>query len=207
MKLFKTLIAAAAVLSLSSCDFGPALIYQAQMPEFKPIDGKARLVLIRPKPGFSISLGGSTNPNDIITSVYLDAKYVSETYFSTVVSFPVEPGEHYIFARSKGFGMAKPMGKVKFNFQAGKVYYLNLKVAVAPTPVGEVQSCLLDPIAIDEATKLLTEKKDLRYGEFDTSKKRDDLDQKEFASLERDYSKWVNDKPNDAKKESEYPGY
>lgn len=205
MKLLKALLAGTIALSMTSC-FGPNLIYKKEMPKFTPIEGKARIVIIRPVPSFSITMGGTSDPNYLIAAVFADVKYMSETYKSTVISFPVEPGERYIFSKIPGFGM-HPTGKVKFNCQAGKVYYLEEKVQVSKTPVGEVQACLLDPISIDEANKLLAEKKDLQYAEFDATKPGKDIDEKEFKSLQEDYAKWAAKKPEDAKKESDYPGY
>ncbi len=205
MKVLKVLLAGSLVLALASC-FGPNLIYQKEMPKFAPIDGKARIVILRPIPSFAFSMGGTSDPNYLVASAYLDKKYVSETYKSTVVSFPVEPGEHYFLAQVQGFGM-HPMSTMKFNFQAGKVYYIQERVQVTRTPIGEVQACITEPISIDDANKLLTEKKDLQYGEFNTAKPGKDLEDKDFNKQVEDYAKFVKEKPQDAKKESDYPGY
>jgi hypothetical protein len=205
MKLFKVLLAGSLALSMMSC-FGPNLIYTKEMPKFGPIEGKARVVIIRPVPTFSFSMGGTTDPNYLVAAVFLEKKYTSETYKSTVVSFPVDPGEHYILAKIPGFGM-HPMSTMKFNFQSGKVYYIQESVKVSKTPIGEVQACITEPISIDEANKLLTEKKDLKYGEFDKTKPGKDLEDKDYNKQLEDYAKWVKDKPEDAKKESDYPGY
>jgi hypothetical protein len=205
MKFLKILIAGAVALGMTSC-FGPNLIYQKEMPKFTPIEGKARVVVIRPVPSFAFSMSGASDPNYLVAAVYVEKKYTTETYKSTVVSFPVDPGEHYILSKVPGFGM-HPMSTMKFNFQAGKVYYIQQKVHVSKTPVGEVQACITEPISIDEATKLLTEKKDLQYGEFNTAKPGKDLEDKDYNKQLEDYAKWVKDKPEDAKKESEYPGY
>jgi hypothetical protein len=188
---------------LFSCAVGPGFKYQPRMPEFKPVNGMARVVMIR---AGSKPTGAVSDGNDPAAEVYVDTRYTSETYPNTVVSFHVDPGEHFVFSRTKGDGV-RPLGSVKFNFRAGKIYYLEQKVADVPFRDGSVRGIVLVAVSAEKAHALLSENKELRYGEFRPGTQPDDLDQREFATQEREYSKREAERPDEAKKEAEYPGY
>jgi hypothetical protein len=202
MKLHNAFIAGAVFLGISSCG-GPAFRHVAAIPEFKPEDGKALVVLIRPAAEGAHAQSGSINT---AAEVYGDTKYVSETEANTVVSFSIDTSEHFIFSRTKGEGV-RPMGRVKFRFMAGKTYYIEQEIARDPTAQGPVRIVVLVPKTGEEAKKLLAGKKDLRYGVFNPRKWPGDLDEREFATQQREYSRWAYENPGGAKKEAEYPGY
>jgi len=174
------------VLFLTGCE--PYLLYEDAWPEFKAVPDKALCVVIRPT-GFA---GGAYSP------LWLDSKLVSGTTGNTVTSFTVEPGEHLVITK------ISIKTKVKFNFQAGKVYYL--MQAVFPVPmIGTSTS--LTPVPCEEATaKLEQEQKSLKYSRSNPNKEQEDLSAEEVKEELEDWDKWSKENPEKAKVEIEYSG-
>jgi hypothetical protein len=191
------LAAITAVVMLSGCG-EPTLLYNKQLPDFKAPAGKALCVVMRP-----MALTG----NDEV-KIYCDAKYVGATTGNTVLSFAVEPGEHIII----GDGTNK--SKVKFNFQAGKVYYIWHQVVTITQSMGYVTirivTSTFKPMNGSDANgKLESEKGKISWVQPNPASPQEDLKAGDLADVNKDYDKWAKDSKNaeDLKVEAEYPGY
>lgn len=191
------LAAVTAVVMFSGCG-EPTLIYNQQIPDFKAPDGKALCVVMRP-----MAITG----NDEV-KIYSDTTYVGATTGNTVLSFAVEPGEHIII----GDGTNK--SKVKFNFQAGKVYYINHTVVTLRPSMGYVTITIITstfkPLTGPEAvSKLESEKGKISWVQPNPANMQENLKAKDLEDVKKDYDKWAGDPKNaeDFKIESEYPGY
>lgn len=158
-----------------------------EIPAFKAPATKALCVVVRPVRGFGDA------------SIYLDGKLVSGTRGNSVTSFEVTPGSHLVLAR------IERMGKVKFNFKAGKVYYL-LQAAYFIPYAGVLNT--LSPLSGEAAASTFErEKGKLTYTSRDPAKPVEDLSAGEFEDEQKDYSKWAKENPEKARNEAEYPGY
>jgi hypothetical protein len=188
--------AAMIALSLVGCE--PVLIYNKQVPEFKAPADKALCVVIRP-----MALTGSK-----FVPIYCDTQYVGGTEGNTVLSFPVTPGEHFII----GDGTNK--SKVKYNFQAGKVYFINHTVVVITTSAGPVTITIttstFKPKSGSEAMeKLESEKGKITWVQPNPANPQENLKAGDFADAKKDWEKWAAESKNaaDLQIEKDYPGY
>ena len=172
----------------------PKLIYNKTLPELKPIPDKGLCVVVRP-----MAFMGN-----VFVPIYCDQKYVGGTEGNTMLTFPVDPGEHLII------GDATNKSKVKFNFVAGKIYFIQHTV-VTISSVVTINTSTFAPMDGASATqKIESEKGKISWVQQNPEDKDEkDMDAKDFADVKNDYDKWASDPKNaaDAKKESEYPGY
>ena len=190
MKLLKVFLVA-----ITSCTFfigcEPFLLYEDQVPEFSAPPDKALCVVYR---------ASGLIPD--LAYLWCDKKLVSGTTGNTITSFEVDPGEHYIFSK------ANIMNKVRFNFEAGKVYYI--AVAAFPVPIGitTLINTVLSPRTCEEATeKLESEKGKLKYTRINPNAEGgEDLSEDDFQEEIEDYKKWMEKEPEKAKLEAEYEG-
>lgn len=190
MKLFKVLfIAVTSSILFIGCE--PFLLYEDQIPEFNAPPDKALCVMYR-----ASGIIGD------LAYVWCDKKLVSGTTGNTITSFEVDPGEHYIFSK------VNIMNKVRFNFQAGKVYYI--AVAAFPVPIGIttlVNTTLTPRTCAEAAEKLEFEKGKLKYTRINPNAEGgEDLSDKDFQDEIEDYKKWMEKEPEKAKIEAEYEG-
>lgn len=181
-----------AAMLFSGCE--SMLIYNKELPQFKAPADKALCVIIRP-----MALMGSNT-----VTMYCDTAYQGATEGNTVLSFPVDPGEHYII------GDATNKSKVKYNFQAGKVYYiLHTVVTISASYVTIVTSTFKPMSGPDAVAKLDSEKGKITWVQPNPKSPQKNLSAGDFEDVKKDYKKWVADSKNaeDVKVEAEYPGY
>jgi hypothetical protein len=172
------------------------LIYNKTLPEIKPLPDKALCVIVRPT-----AFMGS-----VFIPVYCDQKYVGGTEGNTMLTFPVDAGEHFII------GDATNKSKSKFNFVAGKIYFiLHTVVTIQPTSYITINTSTFVPMDGESATKKIeSERGKINWVQKNPEDKdSQDMKVKEFEDVKKDYEKWASDAKNaaDVKKESEYPGY
>jgi hypothetical protein len=171
------------------------LIYNKTLPELKPIADKALCVVVRPT-GFM---------GNVFVPIYCDTKYEGGTEGNTMLTFPVDPGEHMII------GDATNKSKVKYNFVAGKIYFIMHTVVTVSAPYVTINTSTFAPMDGESATKKIeSEKGKITWVQKNPEDKdTKDMDAKDFADVKKDYDKWAGDSKNaaDAKKEAEYPGY
>jgi hypothetical protein len=183
----------------------PFLLYESTLPEFKPPADKALCVIIRPSQTGTAVLGrlfvGGSFDANALAKVYLDGKLIAGLTGNSVTSFDVEAGEHLVLSK------VKTMSKVKYNFQAGKVYYITQ--ALIPIPfVGTGQ--VMKPMTPDEyKAKLADNNGPLQYTRLNPTVPVENMDPKDVADEQKDYQKWAANSKNaaDAKIEADYPGY
>ncbi len=173
-------------LLLSSCT--SPLLYEDALPEFKAPSDKALCVVIR-----QVRMFGNYTP------IWVDQKLVSGTIGGTVTSFNVDPGEHLVITK------VTVKTKLKYNFQAGKVYYI-LQTAWTVPMVGVMTG--FTPLPADEAVALLEkEKGSVKYSRANPEYDGDDLSEDDVKEELEDYAEWAEKNPDKAKVEAEYPGY
>lgn len=187
-------VAVASLIFVLGCGT-PTLIYNKTLPEIKAPADKALCVLVRP-----MAFMGAT-----FIPVYCDQKYEGGTEGNTMLTFPVDPGEHYIIAD------ATNKSKVKYNFQAGKVYFIWHTVVSLSSGIIKINTSTFAPMDGESATKKIEDEKGkitwVQKNPEDKDSK--DLSANDFEDVKKDYQKWAADGKNaaDAKKEAEYPGY
>ena len=171
------------------------LIYNKELPEIKPPADKALCVIVRP----TAFMGATFVP------VYCDQKYVGGTEGNTMLTFPVDPGEHYII------GDATNKSKIKYNFVAGKVYFIFHTVVTVSAGYVTINTSTFAPMDGKSATeKIESEKGKITWVQKNPEDKdTKDMSTGDFEDVKKDYTKWASESKNaeDAKKESEYPGY
>ncbi|HUI91105.1 MAG TPA: hypothetical protein VLX68_02555 [Chitinivibrionales bacterium] len=193
----KKLVALTVALTLLAMMAGcvSKLIYSKTLPEIKAPADKALCVIIRPT-----AFMGST-----YVPVYCDTKYVGGTEGNTLLTFPVDPGEHYII------GDATNKSKAKFNFQAGKVYFIfHTVVTVTAGYVTINTSTFASSDGPSAMKKIEDEKGKITWVQKNPEDKDSkDMSTKDFDEVKKDYAKWAAESKNaeEAKTEAEYPGY
>jgi hypothetical protein len=194
MKRFLALtVAVASLVFITGCGT-PKLIYNKTLPEIKAPSDKALCVVIRPMAMFGA----------VYIPIFCDQKYVGGTEGNTMLTFPVDPGEHYVIAD------ATNKSKVKYNFQAGKVYFI-WHTVVSISGFVTINTSTFAPMDGESATKKIEDEKGkitwVQANPEDKDEK--DLSASDFEDIKKDYTKWAGESKNaaDAKKEAEYPGY
>jgi len=186
-------IALASMLVFVGCI--PKLIYNKTVPELKPLTDKALCVIIRP-----MAFAGS-----VFIPIYCDQKYVGGTEGNTLLTFSVDPGEHYIIAD------ATNKSKAKFNFVAGKVYFIQHTVVTFSTSFVTINTSTFIPQDGESAMKKIeSEKGKITWVQKNPDDKNaENMKDNDFAEVKKDYEKWAADSKNAdvAKKEADYPGY
>jgi hypothetical protein len=174
----------------------PKLIYNSALPEIKPISDKALCIILRLAPGY-----GSSK----FIPVYCDQKYVGGTERETMLTIPVDSGQHYIIAD------AINKSKVRYNFRPGKIYFIKHSVMTIYGPYVSITTSTFSPMDDKEAMKIIEEEKaNLRWVQINTENKdSEDLKTDDFNEVKKDYEEWFADPKNaeDVSKEANYPGY
>jgi hypothetical protein len=180
------LVALSCALLFVACE--PFLIYENQLPEFKAPADKALCVIIRPSGFFNNT-----------SMIYVDRKIVSGTTGNNITSFSVDPGKHLVL------GKINNTTKVRFDFKAGKVYFI--LQTTYPVPFVGVLNTFV-PMPGDEAmSKIESEKGKCRFSRYNEKSQESDLDKKDVDEELADWEKWAKENPDKAKVEIEYPGY
>jgi hypothetical protein len=199
------LIASAAV-AFVSC--APAIQYTAEIPDMKPTEKKALLMIVRPAPQ-----KGVVYNSEKLGSIYLDGTFCGMTTVNTIVMLSAEAGTHYIMAKIDN------MSIVKLTMQPGKTYYLEQTISPvpisAPTPgFGRPSGgltrvdCTLELLSPDEFMGLLQKGKGaIRYASYDKNKPMRSMDPSEKRGYVDDYEYWAKSNPDQARKQYEYLGF
>ena len=196
-RLIAVTIVAASLVFMAGCV--SKLLYNKTLPEIKAPADKALCVIIRP----TAFMGSDFVP------IYCDQKYVGATEGNTMLTFDVEPGEHYII------GNATNKSKAKFNFVAGKIYFIfhtvvTVRQSIGPATVTIVTSTFASSDGESAMKKIESEKGKITWVQKNPEDKDSkDLDAKDFEDVKKDYATWAGEAKNaeEAKKEAEYPGY
>jgi hypothetical protein len=188
-------VAAASLVFIAGCGI-PKLLYNKTVPEIKAPADKAMCVIVRPT-----ALMGST-----YIPIYCDQKYVGGTEGNTMLTFDVEPGEHYIIAD------ATNKSKIRYNFVAGKIYFIqHTVVTIQPTSYITINTSTFVMMNGEEAMKKIeSEKGKITWVQKNPEDKdSEDMKAKELEDIKKDYAKWAGESKNadEAKREAEYPGY
>lgn len=195
-------LVATALVSMAIIGCEPFLLFETPLPDFKAPAEKALCVIIRPsQTGVKIAsslMGGGFDAN-ALAKVYVDGKLVAGLRENSVTSFEVDPGEHLIMSQ------VKTMSKIKYNFQAGKVYYISQGLIPIPM-IGTGQA--MKPMTPDEyKSKLADNTGALRYTRLNPNVPAEDMDPDDVADEMEDWKEWAEDNPEDAAAETDYPGY
>jgi hypothetical protein len=193
-RLIAVTIAAASLVLMTGCV--SKLLYNKTVPELKAPADKALCVIIRPMAFFG----------SVYIPIYCDQKYVGGTEGNTLLTFPVDPGEHYIIAD------ATNKSKTKYNFVAGKCYFImHTVVTVNVNSYVTINTSTFSSMTGDEAMKKIeSEKGKITWVQKNPEDKDSkDMSTKDFEDVKKDYTKWAGEGKNaeEAKKEAEYPGY
>jgi hypothetical protein len=169
------------------------LLYNKELPPLKAPEGKALCVILRP-----MAITGSNTVN-----VYCDKKWVGATEGNTLLTFPVDAGEHYVI------GDATNKSIVKYNFQAGKVYFILHTVVTISSSYFTIVTSTFAPMDGSSATgKIDGEKGKISWVQPNPEyKDAKDLSDKDLADIQKDYAERAKKNPDDFQKEADYPGY
>jgi hypothetical protein len=171
------------------------LLYNKTLPEIKAPADKALCVIVRPT-----AFMGS-----VYIPIYCDEKYVGGTEGNTLLTFPVDPGTHYII------GDATNKSRSKFNFVAGKCYFILHTVVTVNAGYVTINTSTFGAMNGDEAMKKIEDEKGkitwVQKNPEDKDSK--DMSANDFEDVKADYAKWAAESKSaeEAKKEAEYPGY
>lgn len=191
-RIFAGVCSIGALIAFSGCT--PTLLYNKEVPAFKAAPDQALCVVYRP----TAFAGAAFIP------IYCDTNYVGGTEGNTVLSFAVTPGEHMIIAD------ATNKSKVRFNFQAGKIYFIQHTVVTISGGYITINTSTFTPKAGAEAmAKLESEKGKITWVQPNPASSADNLSARDLAECIKDYDKWASEGKNaeDYKIEKEYPGY
>jgi hypothetical protein len=192
-RLIAVTIAAASLIFMAGCV--SKLLYNKTLPEIKAPADKALCVIVRPT-----AFMGS-----VYIPIYCDEKYVGGTEGNTLLTFPVDPGTHYII------GDATNKSKSKFNFVAGKCYFILHTVVTVNAGYVTINTSTFGSMNGDEAMKKIeSEKGKITWVQKNPEDKDSkDMSANDFEDIKKDYTKWAAESKNaeEAKKEAEYPGY
>jgi hypothetical protein len=206
-RLAKLLAVASVGLVLAGCG-EPFLLFEATLPEFSAPADKAMCVVIRPSQSAMKGLGAALGGGGImgggfdanaLAKVYVEGKLVAGLQENSVASFEVEPGDHIVMSQ------VNTLSKVRYNFQAGKVYYIQQVLMPIPM-IGTGQA--MKPMTPDEyKSKLADNSGALRLAKLNPAVPAEDMDADDVAEEKEDWDKWAKKNPEEAKAETEYPGY
>lgn len=183
MKRIGLSLAVVATLLVASCgNFG--MVQQEQRPEIKAPADKATLVIIRAT-NFGFAM---------IIDNYLDGKHIGQTKGKTYFLTEVEPGTHYVMSQAENVGCAR------FDFEAGKVYYLTQ--AIFPG----IMKARTGFIAIDpeQAEKDI---EDCNYYVYDSANPGENMDPEDYQETKADFDDEAINDPDRHKDVLNYPGY
>lgn len=176
-------LAVVVTLLAASCgDFG--MIQQEQRPEVKAPRDKALLVIIR-----ATSFGGG-----IIVDNYLDGKLIGRTKRKTFFLTKVDPGTHYVMSQAENVGCAR------FDFEAGKVYYLTQAIypGIMKARTGFVA---IDP---EQAEKDIQE---CDFYVYDSANPGENMDPEDYDETVADFDREAQEDPDRHEDVLNYPGY
>ncbi len=116
------------VLILGACGTHiPAhMVLNENSPGIVPNNSKATLVVTREQTSV-MAYGSGADVN-----VFLDDDFIGQTTWYSYFVKLVDPGRHYVFSYAIAPMQAAPISTVRFDFKAGKTYYLRHSVRTPP---------------------------------------------------------------------------
>ena len=126
MKRFLLFVVALSFLTLGGCTFiPPHMALNQSPPDIVAPPGKALLVVAQQQTrqwpaGISV-----------VVDSFLDEDFIGQTFIWTYFTHVVEPGEHYLYSYAEN-SYACPVTAAKFDFEAGKVYYVQFTTLYPP---------------------------------------------------------------------------
>ncbi|MBN1578661.1 MAG: hypothetical protein JW913_19005 [Chitinispirillaceae bacterium] len=186
---------ALASLFIFSCE--PWMLYEEKIPEFKAPADKALIVIYRGENPYGVE-------NDATASFYVDGKFVSGNDQETIISFPIDPGKHFIMGYIDGYC------KTRCDFQAGKVFYLQHKVFPILGGWGGIHVAghsLTFRTPDEKAADFKNPDDEFKYARFNPKQETEDMEEDDYKEEIESYEEWLKDHQAEAKKDLEYPGY
>lgn len=188
------------ILAVSLYAESDALIKYDKIPEFTPVDNYARIVIIRHK-------GHGPRTSDEVM-FYVDRMFVSEATEYSIVSFPVEPGKHYLSGLYDDD--EDKCGSSMCTFAPGKVYYFHC-VNFYMFSFAGTNVVLMSPISPGRMKEIMAEaEKPVHYYEYDWSHPKADtniLDPDEWEDVLEHHKDWSKDNRADYEMQIKYNGY
>ena len=144
-----------------------------------------------------IILNVEGNFNEFVP-IYIDRKCVAGVQDTSIATFEVEPGEHYLIAALDNQSVKK------INFKAGKLYFVKM---------GTLEVPMFDGVRIeliskeDGLARIDSLKRRLKYVSLNPEVKFEDYDEKDYKEEMEEYKNWEKENKEDAIKLLEYEGY
>lgn len=136
--------------------------------------------------------------HDEFVPIYLDGELAAGTFDTSVTSFEVPPGEHYLMA------VLDNEATVLFDFKPGKTYYLKMGTLEVPMFDG----VRLEPISEAEAQDILDSLgTSTGYTQLKPEVTISTFDSEDYEEEKEEYQEWVRENPEDSREHLEYPGY
>ncbi len=193
MKKLKYLVLASTMIAFLGCE--PMLLKKEVIPEFKAPADKALIIVLR-KISVSIGLGGGGGE----AKIFLDKKYVTGTSSNSVTSLEVDPGEHFVISMT---GVKTPL---KFDFKAGRVYYI--LQTTFPIPFVGTGNAIVPVDGAEGEENLASMRKDkCEYAYANPADPQDDLSDDDYEDIQKEWKEIMEEKPEEAKKSMDYPGF
>jgi len=95
-------------------------------PSIAPSDTMATLVVAREETS-AWAYGSAADVN-----TFLDEEFIGQTTIYSYFVKQVDPGVHYILSHAVVIAQAAPISVAKFDFKAGKIYYITFSVRSPP---------------------------------------------------------------------------
>ncbi len=102
------------------------MVLNENHPAITPSNSKAILVIARQQTS-AFTYGSTADVN-----TFLDEDFIGQTTIYSYFVKQVDPGVHYVLSYAVVFAQAAPVSVAKFDFEAGKVYYLTFSVRSPP---------------------------------------------------------------------------
>ena len=193
---FKVSAAVAGISIALGCT--PDFLYEVPLPEFMAPPDKALVVVYRLQDAFGVQ-----GDDDSYGKFYIDDKFMAANTGETVISFTVEPGRHFLFAKADATGTSR------LDFKPGKVYYMQHIVFPIKVPYATVHG---STIKLKSPQEYLADLKDddaeMKYARMNPEGEHyEDMEDDDYREEMKGYEEWLRENPQDAKKALEYPGY
>lgn len=193
MKVLKFFTLAALLITFIGCE--PMLLKKEISQEFKVPADKALVIVLRK---ISVSIGSMGGGGD--AKLFLDKKYISGTTTNSLTSFEVDPGEHFIVS------LTDVKTPLKFNFKAGKVYYI--LQSTFPIPFVGTGNAIVPMNGEEGEANIAEMRKDGdMYVYANPADPQDDLSDGDFEDIEEEWKEILEEKPEEARKSMDYPGF
>jgi hypothetical protein len=196
MNYVRTIIIVTALLSVFCT---PYLLYEETIPKFVAPADKALIVIYRGENPFGV------DDDDAEGWFYVDGKFAAGNDQETIISFNIDPGKHFILGHIDGYC------KIRGDFKAGKVYYLQHKVfpimSSVWSPVNHAGHTLTFRTPEEKEKDFKAPEDDFKYARFNPEHEIEEMDDGDYEEEMESYQEWLKENADEAKKDLEYPGY